>query len=935
MNRRPAVFVLAVLAVIGWIAGAKGDEPRPGVPLLISRRDFIFRSGVDYVNYAFEDYEIPEKALIPHFERRNYYGPLGHHLIDGYDVFSWSEVRTNVQAGRIPRSEIQKSGRYNLFQRNIVAYEGYGNWAARLIIGDEIRTFFTPLTLYKAGINGLRLDVETQHTRSSFVASRYRDPIWRGGIARPRPRDSSLLLAGHTERILGALAVGLTGVHFHLFDGQQEDFTLRGSLESTQTLPSFLIVRFADDSPEDERGGAVIARTRLKINGVYRDDIQPLIVRLDSRNPTAVGVISRVTGQFTRTPYPDRGTRYADVFYLQRHLAGENVSSNVNLSELVRYLEFQLPGEQLRADGYEVIEFFYDLSDEPYISRIQVEALVGNDYRIEVFGLAEYNPVATREEGRWTLSGLEGRRRAAGNLQDLSNLEWVTMDVGVWTGRSVFSVNGKWEAYGGRIRWEYARSLDYRQYPDGRPERRLSNEMEGVRQWNGNRSFTKDASYYLTGEWHGDRLSAGGELFSIGPEFTRELMGTPAGEVAPGVEITDGFVEDNDDNDRWPDRGPGVRGGHSGAVNYDPSGVFPGQTEDGIPITNRNQNELPDYVEPFLQFYVEPNEYFYGRDWNHNGVADEREDDLEPDYPYQQDQRGTHLFGKIGLPWGFSFTAGRLRAKGIASGGLNESTYAILQFERKWASGTSIEIEHLVERVKDDIENPYVSHQETLSQPRSDGPFHSPGSRVYDRIVINDPLEWRNSLDRKHYLAGEWRPLPNLQLSGNLRHAVNYQLEGTLADGTDQRKDELTLTSAVTKFEYAWQPHPRWQVIVQSKGLWLRRRRDSLPVDLQSEWTLFPILKAHCRLTPRTELRMGTQGLPGLPLRRKDLADGWNSMKESVRIIELSNRSSYFGYEISTNIGLKKTLRYYDLRSRSKDDLDITGGYMRVFLGYH
>ena len=117
----------------------------------------------------------------------------------------------------------------------------------------------------------------------------------------------------------------------------------------------------------------------------------------------------------------------------------------------------------------------------------------------------------------------------------------------------------------------------------------------------------------------------------MGPDFTRQLIGDHVAAV-PGAEISDGFVEDNDDNDRWPDRGPGARGGHHGATDYDPDGVFPGNDEDndGIPDTNRNGNALPDYVEPFLLFAVEPDVYFYGRDWNHNGIADVREDDLEP-----------------------------------------------------------------------------------------------------------------------------------------------------------------------------------------------------------------------------------------------------------------------------------------------------------------
>jgi len=95
-----------------------------------------------------------------------------------------------------------------------------------------------------------------------------------------------------------------------------------------------------------------------------------------------------------------------------------------------------------------------------------------------------------------------------------------------------------------------------------------------------------------------------------------------------------------------------------------------------------------------------------------------------------------------------------------------------------------------------------------------------------------------------------------------------------------------------------------------------------------------PIVKAHCQLTPRTRLSLGTQGLPGLPCRRRDRDDGRDSMDEDVRIAELSNRSSYYGYEISTNLGVRVTRRDYSHPSRANDQLDVTAAFLRVYLGY-
>lgn len=936
MSRLGTIATLAACLVWAWTSGIHAQEPDPGVPLRVPGRDFIHRPGPGYANYAFEDYEIPETSLIPAFQRRNYYGPLGNHLIDGYSVFSWRELRTEVGTEVGSRSSIGKAGRYDLFQRNIVAHESYSGWAGRLIIGDEILTQFTPLTFSQAAVNGLRLDVETQRTRFSGIASRYRHPLWTGGLSRPQVRESSLLLGGHAEADIGALTVGATGIHFHLIDSEQDEFNLRGSLGPSQGLPTFVIVRIADDSPEDERGGPVISQVQLRVNGQQRSDIAPVIARMDSRNPTFVGVTNRLTGQFLRTSYPDQGTRFADVLYLQRHLAGETVSRNVNLPELVREVQIVPAAGRLQADGYEVIEYFFDLSGEPYVRQVEVEALVANDYRVEVYGLAEEEPASSREEARWKIGALEARKRAPGNVQDLSNMEWVRLDAGAWTGRSVVAFDGKWEALGGLIRWELARSLEFRQYPDGRPGHRGDRELQSVRSWLGDRSITTDLSYYVTAEWERDWWVGGGELFSIGPEFTRQLTGTDAGNLLIGEEITDGFIEDNDDDDRWPDRGPGVRWGHLGASEDDPDGIFPGNDEDsdGIPDTNRNGNELPDYEEPFLLFDVESPAYFYGRDWNHNGMPDEREDDLEPDLPYQLDQEGAHLFGKLLLPGGLSLTVGRLDAHGIAGGGRNEATYAAMELRRERPGSGSIRLESFLQRVHDDIENRYQIYEETLSLPDAQESYQIPGSRVYEFQVVKDLLEWRNSVDQQHYAQGEWLPLPGLRLWANLRYAVNHQLEGLLADGTDQGEDELRLLSGVAKAEYAWQASDRWDVTFQAKGLFLRHQRDSLPVDLQNESTLVPIIKAQCRLTPRTRLSLGTQGLPGLALRRRDRDDGRDSLKGEVRIVEISNRSTYYGYEISTNLGLRTTRRRYDHISRSDDEIDVTSVFMRVFLGY-
>ncbi len=177
-------------------------------------------------------------------------------------------------------------------------------------------------------------------------------------------------------------------------------------------------------------------------------------------------------------------------------------------------------------------------------------------------------------------------------------------------------------------------------------------------------------------------------------------------------------------------------------------------------------------------------------------------------------------------------------------------------------------------------------------------------------------------------------PIPGLRLGGNIRYAINDQKAGVLSDGSDQGADTVRLLTMVAKAEYLWEPTPQWQVIGQGKGLVLRRSRSSLPVHLEDQWTFIPILKVLYRLTPRTQLWVGAQGLPGLPLRVKDRAQGRESSEEEVRMVQVNNRSPYFGYEISTNLGVRTSKRRFDDPFRRGDDFDVTTAFFRIFLGW-
>jgi len=169
------------------------------------------------------------------------------------------------------------------------------------------------------------------------------------------------------------------------------------------------------------------------------------------------------------------------------------------------------------------------------------------------------------------------------------------------------------------------------------------------------------------------------------------------------------LVDDNDDEDRWEDgfyhyqvvstdiynrnndiinkTGDYFKLGYRQNVNElrsleeivrtPDAGIFPGKDRDndGIPDDDKNANGIPDYSEDFLTYYSDPPTLDYGDDWNNNGIIDEQENDILPDYPYEPDIDGYHVFSNLDLLDGLNFGIGKIYQKAIARGGRNDVNY--------------------------------------------------------------------------------------------------------------------------------------------------------------------------------------------------------------------------------------------------------------------
>ncbi|GIX06781.1 MAG: hypothetical protein KatS3mg115_1184 [Candidatus Poribacteria bacterium] len=144
---------------------------------------------------------------------------------------------------------------------------------------------------------------------------------------------------------------------------------------------------------------------------------------------------------------------------------------------------------------------------------------------------------------------------------------------------------------------------------------------------------------------------------------TYSVARTPESEdQAPFDEGIYHLVEDDDDNDDWPD-------------SNDFDGVLP-QADD------RDLNGILDFQEDFLIFDADPPVFDDLVDMDNNGVVDSLEDDFEPDYEFGIDREGFHLNASWDIFDNMTLTLGWLNETEVSSARRNNTKYLRFVFQR-------------------------------------------------------------------------------------------------------------------------------------------------------------------------------------------------------------------------------------------------------------
>lgn len=123
-----------------------------------------------------------------------------------------------------------------------------------------------------------------------------------------------------------------------------------------------------------------------------------------------------------------------------------------------------------------------------------------------------------------------------------------------------------------------------------------------------------------------DALKFGGEGYIIGSRYKTTFYDPvhPTGDDFGSGKYLYSAVEDNDDNDDYPENG-------KSKLNAVPEGDPDGTYSAGY---DKDKNGRLDYEEDFLSYDADPPKSTLYFDRNNNGVPDVIEDDPYPDYPY-------------------------------------------------------------------------------------------------------------------------------------------------------------------------------------------------------------------------------------------------------------------------------------------------------------
>ena len=814
-----------------------------------------------YSNYARESYQ---RYVNTTLEGDYFYDFYGNFIGRGWLIYDWRQNQPQ-QLG----SSIFKDSLFgNWFNSVVIGGESQGQYHYSITVGNQIRTTLTPMTFSKPAFNGVQIDFAADKYAATILASRIGDPVT-GQTGKPSTltNTTGMLGARATVQLGDFVEVGATLVNarnsstsLDLFSGN----LVAGSLvtgQSSKPVTAIAIV-LSDDTPEDGKGGAALFSHQVRIVSLNfatnEEEISTLedVVRPGSEWPV-------VFGGFRRSRF-------------------------------------------VAADGAERIILNYDFNDPSYVGpdptaivKVEFDYVLANDFKIEMWSdrqtgkQSQPAPPLSSEIISASQPALLTVRRAAGNVQDASNLQRVKFAYGLPTANLVggftLSATSLWgfDFYG-----EWDRNRRYSQYPNaalfsaGKKHQTAHSEADA---WH----FNLSRQFY---PWFGYA-----EVYSFDEAYSTSAFLTDAnGDIHydDPQRYRYEFVEDNDDQDRFADW---IRfGAASDRL------IFPGWDENNDFISDFNQNDnssvanlVPDYDEPFLRYEVDRPEFLFGIDLNNNNWIDRFEDDDLADYPYKPDRRGYNAFIGVNLTPAARLILGRTDEKMPSSEGENRTTYALLTFDRNDPRLGHLRFFEMLKRSADTI--PDDRREPT---PFIDAPPIQP--------IVRDLLSAQDTWISTTWIGWDNKGRSRLTFVNKLKYEIFHQ-NGALGLDLEGRRlrRNASFLGLINKVDYAYPVH-RFEVRPQLKSEFLRQMPFVHQQEKRQNWIATLQLLAGFPLLRHTQIEAGCELLWFRDLVRDEeellelgLAQETGDMQSTILAMQLSTNSAYQGYQLITQLGFR------------------------------
>ena len=790
---------------------------------------------------------------------------LGNRIGRGWLVYSWTQDQPQPRGSNIvtwPRlavtsreaAGIPQVAPYqfrNLFQKLVIATDTHGRGTYRLMVGDAISTTLTPLTFRKPRYNGLRLDYAGESFETTLLLSRPSQPedlVPDRGVLVPGRSDNTNythLAAGHLQ----IAPVGLLNLGF-----------------------TYVNARTGHTQLELNHGNPLAGALTVKQNR----SLSKLWVRLRDDSPE---------------------DRSGGAALLAHDIVLADTSGRELIGSEIGFFP-QIEGGATRAgvlvaDGSDEITLAYDLASLDHegvrtadIQAVGVRLTVANDYRIE--SASDLTADARRLPHKTVFLK---ERRAAGNVRDKSNAAVVEIDYGLPVANDIVGLNWAlvdWE--GLSFQGELAVNRQFERYPNPALKKH-------------HQTVAHKPALYANAAYQRFPFTVFLEGFSIDDAYTtRHWLAKPEGEINYESPIPDlyEFVDDDDDQNGWPEwERPFSASVREAAPGYDENGDF-------LHDHNQNDNNIPDYEEPFLRFRADRPEFLFGLDMNHNGTVDRFENDLLPDYPYRRDHRGWNAYVRAAAGPDLAVTAGRQRMSLTAGDGRTHSWYALGSWQRPLQRGGKIRVFEHAALVRDDIPDDLVMWVQPVDR---EGHMRE----MADELRLRNA--WKNTLnaDADQRWAGGARAMHRVKWDMVRQREPNSTVVSREARRTSGfigvvNKVEWGAAVGLGVIEPRWKSEYRWQRPYSA------RRPPSSSVEqtailmwtqpLLGESVTVSYFPGYGRQLFKSEFQLGIERLWFWLLEGRRTESSEDYSRWTV-LAQLTNRSAYEGYHLIARAGVR------------------------------